>query len=97
MNLLLRPALVLAGAILISTAAHAQNAAVVNGKPIPSSRVDEFIQALSQQGVVMHQGHGTLGLCAAVCSSTHDLTPSGPRYHYTHHTGHAHVALCAQD
>src|SRR5690606_16503832 len=50
MNLLLRPALVLAGAILISTAAHAQNAAVVNGKPIPSSRVDEFIQALSQQG-----------------------------------------------
>src|SRR5690606_17717460 len=50
MNLLLRPALVIAGAILISTSAHAQNAAVVNGKPIPSSRVDEFIQALSQQG-----------------------------------------------
>lgn len=50
MNLFLRPALVLAGAILISTSAHAQNAAVVNGKPIPSSRVDEFIQALSQQG-----------------------------------------------
>src|SRR5690606_21427980 len=50
MNLLLRPALVIAGAILISTSAHAQNAAVANGKPIPSSRVDEFIQALSQQG-----------------------------------------------
>src|SRR5690606_24741367 len=50
MNPLLRPALILAGAILITTSAHAQNAAVVNGKPIPSSRVDEFIQALSQQG-----------------------------------------------
>src|SRR5690606_38039623 len=50
MNLLLRPALVIAGAILISTSAHAQNAAVVNGKPIPSSRVDESIQALSRQG-----------------------------------------------
>lgn len=50
MNLLLRPALIIAGAILITTSAHAQNAAVVNGKPIPSSRVDEFIQALSQQG-----------------------------------------------
>src|SRR5690606_36623199 len=50
MNLLLRPALVIAGAILISTSAHAQNAAVVNGKPIPSGRVREFIQALWQQG-----------------------------------------------
>lgn len=47
---LIRPALILAGALLITTPALAQNAAVVNGKPIPSSRVDEFIQALSQQG-----------------------------------------------
>lgn len=50
MNPFFRPALIIAGAILITTSAHAQNAAVVNGKPIPSSRVDEFIQALSQQG-----------------------------------------------
>lgn len=46
----IRPALIIAGAIMITTPALAQNAAVVNGKPIPSSRVDEFIQALSQQG-----------------------------------------------
>lgn len=31
-------------------AAQAQNAAVVNGKAIPSSRVDEFVAALAQQG-----------------------------------------------
>ncbi|MFA7503410.1 MAG: peptidyl-prolyl cis-trans isomerase [Burkholderiaceae bacterium] len=50
MNPLIRPALTIAGAIMIATSAHAQNAAVVNGKPIPSERVDQFIQALSQQG-----------------------------------------------
>jgi peptidyl-prolyl cis-trans isomerase C len=50
MNPLIRPALIIAGAIAITASAYAQNAAVVNGKPIPSSRVDEFIQALSQQG-----------------------------------------------
>lgn len=30
--------------------AHAQNAAVVNGKPIPQARVDEFVKLLAQQG-----------------------------------------------
>jgi peptidyl-prolyl cis-trans isomerase C len=30
--------------------AHAQNAAIVNGKPIPSAKVDEFVKSLTQQG-----------------------------------------------
>jgi peptidyl-prolyl cis-trans isomerase C len=29
---------------------HAQNAAIVNGKPIPSAKVDEFVKSLTQQG-----------------------------------------------
>lgn len=33
-----------------SSAALAQNAAIVNGKAIPKSRVDEFVAALAQQG-----------------------------------------------
>lgn len=36
--------------VLSAGAAAAQNAAVVNGKAIPSSRVDEFVAALVQQG-----------------------------------------------
>lgn len=35
---------------LAAPAAHAQNAAIVNGKAIPSARVDEFVAALAQQG-----------------------------------------------
>lgn len=45
-----RPALAVAAAFLIATPALAQNAAVVNGKPIPTSRVDGFVQAITQQG-----------------------------------------------
>ena len=40
-------------ALAIGLAAHtasAQNAAIVNGKAIPKSRVDEFVAALSAQG-----------------------------------------------
>jgi peptidyl-prolyl cis-trans isomerase C len=33
-----------------SSAADAQNAAVVNGKPIPKAKVDEFVAALAAQG-----------------------------------------------
>jgi peptidyl-prolyl cis-trans isomerase C len=33
-----------------ATAAHAQNAAIVNGKAIPKARVDEFVASLTQQG-----------------------------------------------
>ncbi|MFN8841262.1 MAG: peptidylprolyl isomerase [Burkholderiales bacterium] len=36
--------------ISVAGAAHAQNAAIVNGKAIPKSRVDEFVAALTQQG-----------------------------------------------
>jgi peptidyl-prolyl cis-trans isomerase C len=35
---------------LLAPAAQAQNAAVVNGKPIPSAKVDEFMAALAAQG-----------------------------------------------
>lgn len=37
-------------AIAAATPAFAQNAAVVNGKPIPKARVDEFMQMLAAQG-----------------------------------------------
>jgi len=33
-----------------ASAAHAQNAAIVNGKAIPKARVDEFVASLTQQG-----------------------------------------------
>ena len=36
--------------VLVMPAAVAQNAAIVNGKAIPSARVDEFVAALAQQG-----------------------------------------------
>lgn len=39
-----------AAVLLASGPAIAQNAAIVNGKPIPKSRVDEFVAALTQQG-----------------------------------------------
>ena len=42
-------AVALAFALAANTAV-AQNAAIVNGKPIPKSRVDEFVSALSAQG-----------------------------------------------
>ena len=42
---------VVAAALLVAGApAFAQNAAVVNGKPIPQARVDEFVQLLAGQG-----------------------------------------------
>ena len=41
---------VLAVSVLLAAPVSAQNAAVVNGKPIPSSKVDEFVQALAAQG-----------------------------------------------
>lgn len=40
----------LLGGLLLGGPAMAQNAAVVNGKAIPSSRVDEFVKILAQQG-----------------------------------------------
>jgi peptidyl-prolyl cis-trans isomerase C len=36
--------------LLLSVPALAQNAAVVNGKPIPKAKVDEFVEALAAQG-----------------------------------------------
>ena len=51
-----RPLLAAAGAAVLGCAllagapALAQNAAVVNGKPIPKARVDEFVEALAAQG-----------------------------------------------
>jgi len=36
--------------VFVMPAAMAQNAAIVNGKAIPSARVDEFVAALTQQG-----------------------------------------------
>ena len=39
-----------AGSLLAAGPALAQNAAVVNGKPIPKERVDEFVEALAAQG-----------------------------------------------
>lgn len=54
MNASLRRALPAVLAVLslgaAAGAAHAQNAAIVNGKAIPSARVDEFVAALTQQG-----------------------------------------------
>ncbi|HMS79782.1 MAG TPA: peptidylprolyl isomerase [Burkholderiaceae bacterium] len=53
MNASLRRALPAVIAVLTvgaAGAAHAQNAAIVNGKAIPSARVDEFVAALTQQG-----------------------------------------------
>jgi peptidyl-prolyl cis-trans isomerase C len=43
-------AAMLACALLVPAPAAAQNAAVVNGKPIPKARVDEFVEALAAQG-----------------------------------------------
>lgn len=42
--------LMLAAALAVATPAFAQNAAVVNGKAIPSSRVDQFVNLLTKQG-----------------------------------------------
>jgi peptidyl-prolyl cis-trans isomerase C len=39
-----------AAASLLSANAFAQNAAVVNNKPIPKAKVDEFVEALVKQG-----------------------------------------------
>jgi peptidyl-prolyl cis-trans isomerase C len=39
-----------ATASLLSASAFAQNAAVVNNKPIPKAKVDEFVEALVKQG-----------------------------------------------
>lgn len=43
-------AALLSATLLIAAPAAAQNAAVVNGKAIPSSRVDEFVKILASQG-----------------------------------------------
>ena len=43
-------AAVLGGTLFAGAPALAQNAAVVNGKPIPKARVDEFVEALAAQG-----------------------------------------------
>jgi peptidyl-prolyl cis-trans isomerase C len=52
MNESLRRALpaVIVALSLASGVAHAQNAAIVNGKAIPKSKLDEFVAALTQQG-----------------------------------------------
>jgi peptidyl-prolyl cis-trans isomerase C len=42
--------LILAAALAMATPAFAQNAAVVNGKAIPTSRVDQFVNLLTKQG-----------------------------------------------
>jgi peptidyl-prolyl cis-trans isomerase C len=39
-----------AAASLLTASAFAQNAAVVNNKPIPKAKVDEFVEALVKQG-----------------------------------------------
>jgi peptidyl-prolyl cis-trans isomerase C len=44
------PAVIAVLSIGAAGAAHAQNAAIVNGKPIPKARLDEFVAALAQQG-----------------------------------------------
>ncbi|MGE0314958.1 MAG: peptidylprolyl isomerase [Lautropia sp.] len=46
---LLAAALAIAGGV-VPAASFAQNAAVVNGKPIPKAKVDEFMKALAAQG-----------------------------------------------
>ena len=43
-------ALLLSAGLLATAPAAAQNAAVVNGKAIPSARVDEFVKILAAQG-----------------------------------------------
>lgn len=40
----------LSAGLLLGTPVMAQNAAIVNGKAIPSARVDEFVKVLAQQG-----------------------------------------------
>ena len=40
----------IAGSLLVSVPAIAQNAAMVNGKAIPKAKVDEFVEALAAQG-----------------------------------------------
>ena len=53
MNAFLRravPAVIAVLSLGAAAAAHAQNAAIVNGKAIPKARVDEFVTALTQQG-----------------------------------------------
>lgn len=42
--------LMLAAALAVAVPAFAQNAAVVNGKAIPSARVDQFVNLLTKQG-----------------------------------------------
>ncbi|WP_420225793.1 foldase protein PrsA [Pigmentiphaga litoralis] len=42
--------LMLTAALAVAVPAFAQNAAVVNGKAIPSSRVDQFVNLLTKQG-----------------------------------------------
>lgn len=42
--------LTMAAACAIAVPVWAQNAAVVNGKPIPASQVDEFVQMMIEQG-----------------------------------------------
>ncbi len=44
------PAVIVVLSLGAAAAAHAQNAAIVNGKAIPKARVDEFVTALTQQG-----------------------------------------------
>ena len=44
------PAVIAVMSLGAAAAAHAQNAAIVNGKAIPKARVDEFVTALTQQG-----------------------------------------------
>jgi len=44
------PAAMLLVVALATSAAYAQNAAIVNGKAIPKARVDEFVAALAAQG-----------------------------------------------
>ena len=47
---LVAAALTVAAGFAVATPTYAQNAAVVNGKPIPQARVDEFVKLLAQQG-----------------------------------------------
>lgn len=42
--------LMMAAALTLAAPVFAQNAAVVNGKAIPSSRVDQFVKLLTKQG-----------------------------------------------
>jgi peptidyl-prolyl cis-trans isomerase C len=49
-SLRLLPAAAFVALAIGTTSVHAQNVAVVNGKPIPSAKVDEFVAALTAQG-----------------------------------------------